>query len=204
MKNCIICNNLHYGRGKTCCLFCKAQLLSLSAKGKSGGYREGSGRAKTGYYKGIYCGSTYELVWVIYQLDHGIDFSRFNGYLEYNGKKYFPDFIQAGRIIEIKGYESQESVDLKNEVAKQNGYDVTVLRKSDLSDMFTWVSTKYGKDFKSLYDDYKPKFVYACAQCNCEIHRDKKSKYEKTYCSRTCSLRGNRISSGKNKFTPVV
>jgi len=28
-----------------------------------GGYREGSGHSYSGYYKGIYCGSTYELVW---------------------------------------------------------------------------------------------------------------------------------------------
>lgn len=27
-----------------------------------GGYRKGSGRSKHGYYKGIYCGSTYELL----------------------------------------------------------------------------------------------------------------------------------------------
>ena len=46
-------------------------------KNTRGGYRPGSGRAKTGYYKGIYCGSTYELAWVIYQIDNNKDFSRF-------------------------------------------------------------------------------------------------------------------------------
>src|SRR6516164_8460315 len=35
-------------------------------KKAKGGIRIGSGRSKSGYYKGIYCGSTYELCWVIY------------------------------------------------------------------------------------------------------------------------------------------
>ena len=39
-----------------------------------GGKRHGSGRGKKGWYKGYYCDSTWELAWVIYQLDHGVKF----------------------------------------------------------------------------------------------------------------------------------
>ncbi len=166
-----------------------------------GGYRPGSGRAKTGYYKGIYCGSTYELAWVIYQIDHNIPFERFKGCIEYNGKKYFPDFIQNGIIIEIKGYESQDSVDIKNNIARQNGYDVLVLRKEQLKKEFDWVKEHYSSDFKTLYDEYKPQYVYICANCDVKFGRDRKSKYEKTYCSRYCSLKGNRTVSGHNQYT---
>ena len=62
----------------------------ISRKGGSGGYREGSGRSKSGYYKGIYCGSTYELAWMIYQLDNKIAFSRFNSALSapFTKRKY--------------------------------------------------------------------------------------------------------------------
>jgi hypothetical protein len=41
-----------------------------------GGYRQGSGRGKKGWYRGYWCDSTYELVYVIFNLDHGIAFSR--------------------------------------------------------------------------------------------------------------------------------
>lgn len=168
-----------------------------------GGYRLGSGRAKTGYYKGIYCGSTYELVWVIYQLDHNREFSRFDGCVEFEGKKYFPDFLQNDKIIEIKGYESKEKVDKKTEIANKNGYDVIVLRKSDLIEEFDWVLTKYGKNLISLYDSYKPKYEYSCSHCGVCFGKEKKSKYAKVYCSRQCALKGNRTSKGHNQYTKL-
>ena len=169
-----------------------------------GGYREGSGRAKTGYYKGIYCGSTYELIWVIYQLDHNREFSRFDGYVEYNGKKYFPDFIQHKKIIEIKGYESVESVNKKTEIANKNGYEVVVLRKNDLSKEFDWVFTNYGKDLVSLYDGYKPRYEYKCFCCGILFGKNKKTKFQKVYCSRQCSLKANRKSTGNNQYTKML
>ena len=57
----------------------------------SGGLRKGSGRGKKGYYKGYWCDSSWELAWVIYQLDHNIKIKRnwekFE--YEYNNIKYF-------------------------------------------------------------------------------------------------------------------
>lgn len=68
-----------------------------------GGYREGSGRSKSGYYKGLYCGSTYELAWLIYQIDHNFPFERFSGVIEDNHIKYIPDFLINNKtIVEIK------------------------------------------------------------------------------------------------------
>ena len=55
-----------------------SQKCGYKLKGVYGGYREGSGRSKHGYYKGVYCGSTYELVYVIYRLDHDLTVNRFN------------------------------------------------------------------------------------------------------------------------------
>ena len=43
---------------------------------KSGGLRHGSGKGKKGWYKGIFCDSTYELVFVIYYKDHEIPIKR--------------------------------------------------------------------------------------------------------------------------------
>ena len=64
---------------------------------KLGGYREGSGRSKSGYYNGIYCGSTYELCWVIYALDTQVKFDRFKG------RVIFPILSMSGRVLGFGG-----------------------------------------------------------------------------------------------------
>lgn len=118
-----------------------------------GGYREGSGRAKTGRYKGIYCGSTWELVWVIYQLDNNIPFTRFPSVLKKDGLTYVPDFLQDGKIIEIKGYENLESVNKKTKLANELGYEVIIARKDDLKHCFDWVKENYKYNcITELYD----------------------------------------------------
>ena len=80
----------------------------FSKKPISGGVRKGAGRSKSGYYKNIFCNSTYELAYVIYNLDHGVEFVRNNEGFEYEylGRKlkYYPDFIEGNLYIEIKGY----------------------------------------------------------------------------------------------------
>lgn len=165
-----------------------------------GGYREGSGRSKSGYYKGIYCGSTYELCWLIHALDHNIKFTRFEGMLTNGTLKYIPDFLlEDGKtIIELKGYEKQESVDRKTQLAESIGYNVIVLRKDDLHDMFQYVALKYEtKKFHTLYDNYKPKFQYICV-CNSLFSRDKQSKKAK-FCSRKCSMKYNRLAKIASK-----
>jgi hypothetical protein len=155
-----------------------------------GGYRKGSGRSKSGYYKEIYCGSTYELCWTIYSLDHNVKFERFPGLLEKDGIKYYPDFLLADgkTIIETKGYEKQEFVDIKTAVAESFGYTVKVLRKDDLYYAFEYVKQKYQTDkFYTLYDGYKPKFEYICSYCKTLYARDIKIKTEEKFCSRECA-----------------
>lgn len=200
---------------KACPCCGKDFLTSLSKKRKycsdscrkqrSGGYREGSGRAKTGYYKGIYCGSTYELVWVIYQLDHKLPFERFLGHVEYEGKKYFPDFLQNGKIVEIKGFEKQESVDLKTKVANKNGYEVIVLRKKDLQKEFNHVKQNYQyKLLQELYDGFKPEFNYKCDYCGKDFHKKSKSKTEVNFCSRHCAGKGHKgRTKGQNQYSKL-
>jgi len=155
-----------------------------------GGYRKGSGRSKSGYYKGIYCGSTYELCWVIYHLDHNIPFTRFAGYLEYNNIKYYPDFLLADgiTIIETKGYEPQDSVDKKTKVAEKYGYTVKVLRKNDLEFAFSYVKEKYSTNkFHTLYDNYKPKYSYICSYCEKHYDSEKIAKTITNFCCRVCA-----------------
>jgi len=164
--------------------YCSKECLNLS----SGGYREGSGRSKHGYYKGIYCGSTYELVWVIYNLDHNISFVRFPSMLECNGIKYIPDFLIGNKIHEIKGFGDPVKISQKCEVAIANGYEIEVFYKNDIKHMFQYVEKTYKtKKFHELYDTYTPKYKYICSGCSEEYESDVVKKSKLQYCSRTCS-----------------
>lgn len=155
-----------------------------------GGYRKGSGRSKSGYYKGIYCGSTYELCWVIYAIDNNIKFIRFPGKIEKDNLVYYPDFLldDGKTIVETKGYEKQESVDKKTELAKSFGYTVLVLRKEDLQYAFEHVENTYKtKKFYELYDDYRPKYWHQCDCCKIGFKTDRKIKTAIRFCSRSCA-----------------
>lgn len=135
------------------------QYMKEKISKNGGGYRKGSGRGKKGYYKGIYCDSTYELAYLIYCLDHNIDIKRCNEVFEYeyDGKihKYYPDFVVNGEIIEIKG-EYLPIVDIKmNAITKPS----RILYYDDLKPMFDYVAEAYGKrydksgnNFYELYD----------------------------------------------------
>lgn len=117
-----------------------------------GGYRKNSGTSKRGWYKGYFCGSSWELAWVIYNLEHNVKFDRndegFN--YVYNGinKKYYPDFKIGDVYIEIKGYHSKQ-FDAKQ---SQFPFKLKVLHKSDLKEILSYVIKKYGKKFINLYD----------------------------------------------------
>jgi hypothetical protein len=154
-----------------------------------GGYREGSGRSKHGYYKGVYCGSSYELCWVIYNLDHNIPFNRFEGYLSNEEIKYYPDFLIDNKIVEIKGYWTEE-VDKKTQLALEKGYEISVLYKEDLQYAFEYVSKQYGitskTSFHTLFDDHKPKYVLTCDNCGIEYFSERKPKSKTNFCSRKC------------------
>lgn len=165
-----------------------------------GGVREGSGRSKSGYYKGIYCGSTYELCWVIHALDHGIAFKRFEGALKKDRITYVPDFLLDDNttIIELKGYENDDRVQKKTEVAESFGYTVHVLRKKDLAFAFDHVKKKYGvsaTNSYTLYDDFKPQFEYTCQQCKKVFHKNRKpqKRNKGLFCSNACSGKFNAI-----------
>jgi hypothetical protein len=157
-----------------------------------GGFRERSGRSKSGYYKGIYCGSTYELCWIIYNIDHNIKFERFNGYLTDGKLKYYPDFlIDNNTIVEIKGYHTS-SVDSKKELAESKGYKVNILYKKDLEHIFKYVKNKYNVPskvkFYILYDSHKPTYNMICEFCNKNYETDLKPRKNKiTFCSRICA-----------------
>lgn len=121
--------------------------LSLMHLGNTNG-----NRSKKGYYKGIWCGSSYELAYLIYCLDNNINIKRCEEYFEYQykGSKhiYFPDFVVNGVIVEIKGYYTK-LVDIKASAVNK---PYKIMYKKDLKGIIDYVEDKYGKDFIKLYD----------------------------------------------------
>ena len=121
---------------------------------KWGGHREGSGYSKSGWYKGIYCSSTWELAYLIYCLDHNIPIERCKEertYI-YNGKshKYYPDFITPAGIIEIKGYSTKQW-----EAKRDQNSDIIILYKQDIEKYLKYVHDNYTNNLAELYDDSK-------------------------------------------------
>ena len=112
----------------------KQKLSKYAKENGLGGYHEGSGRSKQGWYKGFHCDSTYELVYLIYCLDHDIDIRKCDKIYEYfydnKQHKYHPDFIiNNDTIIELKGYYTK-LVDIKASSVKDMNYKI--LYREDL------------------------------------------------------------------------
>lgn len=131
---------------------------SMKNHPNGGGYRRGSGRGKKGFYKGIWCDSSWELSWVIYHIDNKIPFER-NQYgfeYTYNNEKhlYYPDFISDGKYYEIKGRKNYESLDKKTK-EKINSFDgeLIVLYEKDMKYYLNYSISMYGKNFVNLYEN---------------------------------------------------
>ena len=118
----------------------------------AGGYRKGSGRGHKGWYKGIFCDSSWELAFVIYYKEHNLPIKRCTETRKYiwNNEEhtYHPDFITDDGIIEIKGYNSEQWL----EKYKQN-IDIKVLFYNDLKKYIDYCIEKYGKKYwEELYE----------------------------------------------------
>jgi hypothetical protein len=129
----------------------KHRLSVVAKERKLGGYVQGSGRGKKGWYKSFFCDSSWELAYVVYCLEHNIDIKRNTEKRQYiwQGviKNYIPDFIVQGAITEVKGYKTEQWM-----AKLAANPDVIVLYEKDLEIILEYVKNKYGKDFISLYE----------------------------------------------------
>jgi hypothetical protein len=126
-------------------------LMSAKAKISNGGYRQGSGRGKKGWYQGFFCDSSWELAYLIFCLDHNtnIKLNLEKRQYQWNGstKNYIPYFIVEGVLTEIKGYKTEQWL-----AKLKANPDVVVLYEKDLKPVFEYVTRVYGKDFIRLYE----------------------------------------------------
>lgn len=128
------------------------QKLSEIAKLRGlGGYQQGAGRGKKGWYQGIYCDSSWELAFVIYHKDHNIAIERCKEIRTYTfenkTKNYYPDFIVNSVIYEIKGYYSDQA-----KAKHSDNQDIIILTKDEIQPYIDYVVKQYGKNFISLYE----------------------------------------------------
>ena len=159
-KRCRICGEIiEYNRrnAETCTnKACQYSWTRQQAAGKVGGFRLNShSYGKHGKYKGYRCDSTYELAYIIYNLDHNIYFERniVSYPYELDGKQhlYYPDFRLAdGSLVEIKG-QVTKTVYIKLDAVKD--VPIKLLAKDDLKYAFDYVKDTYKcKRLEDLYE----------------------------------------------------
>ena len=131
---------------------------TMKEKFKSGELKptKGVGRGKKGWYKNYWCDCSWELAFIIYNLEHDIKFERntkgFPYEFEDEIKNYFPDFImEDGSYIEIKGQE------VEKDICKWENFPLKlkILKYEEIKSYLEYVIKKYGRNFIELYDDYK-------------------------------------------------
>lgn len=119
----------------------------------SGGFREGSSRGKSGWYKGFRCDSSYELAFVIYCLENNIKIERNKEGFNYNYKEkehlFYPDFIVEGKYVEIKNFRSE----LTDAKIKSFPFEIEVIYKESIIPYLEYAKSKYGDDFIKLYEE---------------------------------------------------
>ena len=125
-------------------------------KENAGGYSKRAGRGKRGYYKGLYCMSTWELAWVVYQIEHGQQVEqceeRFPYIMENVEHYYIPDFKINGVYYEIKNWHRPDTDFKINQFPKDKTL-ILVEGKKQNQMYLDYVESKYGKNFwEVLYE----------------------------------------------------
>jgi hypothetical protein len=183
-KKCEVCDKtMNLLPSKQHQLFCSTKCYKLSENQKNcGGYRKGSGVGKSGWYKSYWCDSSWELAWVIYNLENNILFERNKKSFEYvhDNKilKYFPDFVISGVYYEIKGYVTEKTISKINQFSGE----LIIIGKKEIKPYIKYVTEKYGYDFIKLYENNPHnKISKTCLICG------KLCKEKNVVCSRSCS-----------------
>lgn len=131
--------------------------ISAACKGRTGGYREGSGRGKKGTYDGIYCDSSWELAFVLWCRLKGYAIKRATKRFPYKWKgkvrNYLPDFLvkkpgEKAKYVEVKGYVTPQWK------AKQAAFphDLIVVSALAMRSILSKVVEHHGKSFLKMYE----------------------------------------------------
>lgn len=158
--HCAVCGKVlsyEYRHHQVCCRKCQNELSRRRTLKKCA--EQGTnlcGKGRRGYYKGYYCQSSWELAYVIYQLEHGVEIVRndkgFPYILDGVKRTYFPDFYlpTTEEYIEIKGYYNRKTLEKEKQFPKDK--KLKILQKTEMAPILNYVVGKYGKDYTDLYD----------------------------------------------------
>lgn len=117
-----------------------------------GGFRQGYVKGKKGWYKGIYCDSSWELAYIIHCQANGKSIERCKEIRKYifeeKEHQYHPDFIVDGTIVEVKGY-----VNKAWEAKQAYNPDVYLIPREEMLNIIKEVELKHGKHFSDLLQD---------------------------------------------------
>ena len=112
----------------------------------------GGGEAHRGYYKGVWCDSSWELAFLMGCLDRGLEIVRNTENFPYpfrNGVKYYrPDFIVEGKYVEIKGVMDGRS---KRKVTNFH-FPLLIIGEKEIQPYLEYAKMKYGEDFWRLLE----------------------------------------------------
>ncbi len=113
---------------------------------------------KRGYYEKYWCDSSWELAFILYNIDHNIQFERndtFSITYTYKDKnrKFYPDFkMSDGTYVQIKGWVGEQN-QIKLKAAKDElGDKFKVIDKKEMNEIYLpYVIQTYGNNFYELY-----------------------------------------------------
>ena len=123
-------------------------------------FRHGEHGYKRGWYKGYWCDSSWQLAYVIYNLDHNINFKRnIEGFeYQFNNQilRVYPDFIlEDGTIVQIKGWFGQKNQQKIKTLQQLFGDKFKLITKEEMNKTYLpYVIMTYGNDYIKLYEDY--------------------------------------------------
>lgn len=116
---------------------------------------------KFGTYQGYHCDSSWELAFVIYNIDHNIVFTRNTERFpyEHNGIThiYYPDFIIDGVYYEIKSYFDDRVYSKCRDFPVDK--TLIVLDKEKIQPYLDYCEETYGRDFVKMYDRLSPSWM---------------------------------------------
>lgn len=193
-------------KNKTCSLKC-GSLRANKTKQQNGTVfiERGQGRSRSGYWKGFFCNSTYELVYYIYMTEHGYKVERNTKRYEYewdgNKRQYYPDFLVNGKLVEVKGYWTEQ---VQTKIKAVTDLPIEVLYYKDLEHMMQYIDSKYNtshhpkyNNYFELYDSSKPRYryKYICDICGREFETNtyrKPGKWKHVVCSLECRTKSKK------------
>ena len=113
-----------------------------------------------GTYKGIPFQYSFELAWIVWNIEHEVIFYRCDESFRYfdsiqnKMRIYYPDFkLEDGTIVEIKGRVTQNTLDKKQAIVDIYHRPYLLLTQDKIQHCLDYCTNKYGDNFLQILKD---------------------------------------------------